>query len=58
MKEIGTLDNLGFTPVQLRHFQELQHRYQHGEFNLEWTTKELRRLHYVRWLVAQGRMSG
>ena len=58
MKEMGTLDTLGFTAAQVRHFQALKQRYESGEFRADWTAKELGRLRYVRWLVTQGRLSG
>ena len=58
MNTMDTLEDLGFTEAQMRHFQALKLRYERGEFNVEWTTRELGRLHYIRWLIAQGRLSG
>ena len=57
MNESGTLDNLGFTDAQAHKLQALRERYQHGELNEELSPKHLRRLKFIRWLVAQGRLS-
>ncbi len=58
MNEVSTLHGLGFTDAEARTFQALKQRYQCGEFNEELTSKELRRLEFIRWLIAQGRLSG
>ncbi len=58
MNETCALDNLGFTAAQLHTFQALRERYQRGELNEEFTPKQLRRLEFIRWLVAQGRLTG
>ena len=56
MNEVSTLHGLGFTDTEARKLHTLKEWYQRAEPDTELTLTELRRLEFIRWLVAQGRL--